>query len=294
MRKSFFLKTVFLVIVLAGVLAAIVAAMSLLPQGRAVGRSGFVIPAQAGTQTLFEQFVVAGGPIVWFILLPMSLITVYLAVEHSLTIRRKKLLPDGIERTIVEIIQQFDTGQLEARTADRNDFVTIAVVKAIAKGRGDWFRMRSTLAESLQDQASELLRKIEWVNLIGNVSPMVGLFGTVFGMIKLFNAIVTAGGQPQPAQLAGGISVALVTTFWGLFIAIPALAIHGVFRNRIETLISDAVVETDNIMPQIKRSLQKQSIAEQPNQKQPLIKSRVHELDAKSPPTTQKSSLTSR
>ena len=74
-------------------------------------------------------------------------------------------------------------------------------------------------------------------------------------MIKLFNAIVVAGGQPQPAQLADGISVALVTTFWGLFIAIPALAIHGVFRNRIEALAGDAVTESENIVPEIRRSL---------------------------------------
>jgi biopolymer transport protein ExbB/TolQ len=62
-----------------------------------------------------------------------------------------------------------------------------------------------------------------------------------------------AGGQPQPAQLAGGISVALVTTFWGLLIAIPSLAIHGIFRQRIETIASDAVVELENISPYLKQ-----------------------------------------
>jgi biopolymer transport protein ExbB len=93
------------------------------------------------------------------------------------------------------------------------------------------------------------MRKIEWLSLIGSVSPMVGLFGTVFGMIELFNSVVMAGGQPQPAQLAEGISVALVTTFWGLLIAIPALAVHGIFRQKIETLASDAVVQLENITP---------------------------------------------
>jgi biopolymer transport protein ExbB len=72
-------------------------------------------------------------------------------------------------------------------------------------------------------------------------------------MIELFNAIVNAGGQPQPAQLAHGISVALVTTFWGLLIAIPALAVHGVFRNRIETIISDAAVETEIVLRKMNR-----------------------------------------
>ncbi len=262
MRKNFLLKTVFLVAALAAVLAVIVATM----------RNGFgtgVVEA-GGTRTFFEQFVIDGGPIVWFVLLPMSLIAVYLAAEHCLTIRRKKLLPAGIGRRIVEIIRQFGHGQLEARIAERDDFVSVAVVKAVTQGGGDWFRMRNVLAESLQEQAWGLLRRIEWVNLIGNVSPMVGLFGTVFGMIKLFNAIVLAGGQPQPAQLAGGISVALVTIFWGLFIAIPALAMHGVFRNRIEMLVSDAVVEAENIIPEIRRSLTKQKQDEQPKPKQPI------------------------
>ncbi len=259
MGKSFWLKTFILVIALAVALAVIVATM---PRGS-------IIAAQGEKRTFFTQFVISGGPIVWFVLLPMSLVMVFFAVEHSLTIRRKKLLPSGIGKQIVGIIRQFGPRQLAARIADRGDFVSIAVVKAVGQGRGDWFRMRSLLAESLQEQAGGLLRRIEWLNLIGNVSPMVGLFGTVFGMIKLFNAIVTAGGQPQPAQLADGISVALVTTFWGLFIAIPALAIHGVFRNRIETLASDAVVEAENIVPEIRRSL-KQSQAKEPKLKQPI------------------------
>ena len=108
---------------------------------------------------------------------------------------------------------------------------------------------------------------------------MVGLFGTVFGMIKLFNAIVMAGGQPQPAQLAGGISVALVTTFWGLFIAIPALAMHGVLCNRIETLVNDAVVESENIVPEIRRSLKKQKQAKAQHSGEP--KQTIGELRTK-------------
>ena len=271
MRKSFLLKTIFLVIALAAVLAVIVAMMPLFSQRQAPLGASPVIPAQAGTQTFLEQFVIAGGPIVWFVLLPMSLVMVYLAVEHGLTIRRKKLFPDGIGSRIVDIIQQFGPGQLVARIGDRNDFVSTAVVRSITQGGGDWYRMRNLLFESLEEQTLRLLRKIEWVNLIGNVSPMVGLFGTVFGMIKLFNAIVIAGGQPQPAQLAEGISVALVTTFWGLLIAIPALAMHGVFRNRIEALANDAVVEAENIIPQIRLNLNPVRSSRCKSEKSPLV-----------------------
>ena len=261
MLKSILSKTVVLVIALVAVLAVIVATMSV--------DFGAVVDKAAQGRTFFELFVIAGGPIVWFVLLPMSLLMVYFVAEYSLTIRRKKLLPDGIGTKIVEMSRQFGTTQLEARLGSRNDFVSLAVVRAVTKGKGDWFRMRNLLFESLQEQALKLVRRTEWINLIGNVSPMVGLFGTVVGMIQIFNTIVTAGGQPQPAQLAGGISVALVTTFWGLLIAIPALSVHGVFQNRIQTLLGDAITEAENIMPQIKLTLEKQ--AEQPKQEQPIV-----------------------
>jgi biopolymer transport protein ExbB len=250
MHDSFILKTIFWIVVLVAVLAIIGAVIY-------SGRGGDAV-AGGRTQTLLEEFFISGGVIVWFILLPMSLIMVYLAVEYSLTIRRKKLLPSGIGREIIEIIRQSGLGQLKSQVAERSDLVSIAVAEAVAKSKGDWFRMRSILAESLQEQALRLLRKIEWVSLIGNVSPMVGLFGTVVGMIELFNAIVKAGGQPQPAHLAHGISVALVTTFWGLLIAIPALTVHGIFRNRIETLVNDSVEEAESVMPEIRRFLEKQ------------------------------------
>ncbi len=227
----------------------------------AVGmRSGGVSSGSQDAQgrTFFAQFVVAGGPIVWFVLLPMSLVMVYLAVQYFLTIRRKVLLPGGVGADIVKLAGQLNPAELSEAISGSEDLVSTAVSKAVGHGGGDWFRMRDALFESLQEQSSALMRRIEWLNLIGNVSPMVGLFGTVFGMIKLFNAIVTAGGQPQPAQLADGIGVALVTTFWGLAIAIPALALYGVFSNRIETLANEAVAEAESIMPGIKRNLERQ------------------------------------
>jgi len=253
MRRSLLLKVFVLTTALSGVTAVIY-----------LGVRGFAgDPDQPGQPpTFFSQFVVAGGPIVWFILLPLSFIAVYFAAEHFLTIRRRELLPEGTADSIVGAIRQFGLGQLEARLAGKNDLVSVAAAKAVSGGRGDWFRIRNLLAESLQDQAAALLRRIEWLNLIGNVSPMVGLFGTVYGMIMLFNAIVLAGGQPQTIQLADGISVALVTTFWGLLIAIPAVGIHGVFRNRIEALVNDAVVAAEGIMPEIKRGLERQQRAE--------------------------------
>ena len=262
MNKRFLLKIVFLVIAMAAVLTVLVAAAHADFSSAAAG--------QVQQRTYFEQFFIAGGPIVWFVLLPMSIITVYLATEYCLTIRRKKLLPNDIGRTITTIMRQQGISQLPARLADRDDFVGTAVARAAAQGGGDFGRMRNLIIESLQEQTQVLLRKIEWANIIGNVSPMVGLFGTVLGIIKMFNAMAMAGGQPHPAQLAGGISVALVTTFWGLMIAIPALTIHGVFQNRIEILVSEAAAEAERILPQMAHIAREQRRAEQQKLTQPI------------------------
>jgi biopolymer transport protein ExbB len=214
-------------------------------------------------RTYFEQFFTAGGPVVWFVLLPMSVITVYLATEYFITIRRRRLLPDDISGTIVSAAQQAGLSQLPARLAGGEDFISVAITRAVAQCGGDSGRMRNLVEESLQEQAMRFLRKIEWVNIIGNVAPMVGLFGTVLGIIKMFNAIAAVSGQPHPSQLAGGISVALVTTFWGLMIAIPALTIHGFFQNRIETLACEAAEESEKLLLQLARMLREQKLVEQ-------------------------------
>ena len=215
-------------------------------------------------KTYFEQFFVAGGPVVWFVLLPMSMVTVYLTTEYCFVIRRKKLLPDDICGTIADITRQAGLAQLPGRLAEKSDFISVAVSGAVSRCGGDLGRMRSMVVESLQEQALALLRRIEWMNIMGNVSPMVGLFGTVLGIIKMFNAMAAVGGQPHPSQLAGGISIALVTTLWGLMIAIPALTIHGVFQNRIEMLASESAEQAEKTLSQIAYTLREQKRTEQP------------------------------
>jgi biopolymer transport protein ExbB len=247
-RSSLLLRIILLAVMLSLVVTVVLVAIQ---EGAAV------LDRPASGQSFFNQFVFAGGPIVWFVLLPMSVAVVSLALQQGFAIRRRNLLPAGIAGDIVALIRQFGPGPLAVKLAGRKDFVSLAVLRAAAAlnlGHNK-SQLKELLCESLQDQAFELLRKIEWANIIGNVAPMVGLFGTVFGMIKAFNGIVIAGGQPQPAHLAGGISTALVTTFWGLLVAIPALAIHGIFRHRIETLTSQAAIEAQFVLSEITSNL---------------------------------------
>jgi len=222
--------------------------------GSACSGAEAVGASSAGSETFFDQFVLAGGPIVWFVLIPMSIFTVYLAMEHFITIRRKRLVPSGVGLELCTLIRRFGAGQLKTRISKKHDMVSKAILNATEQAGNDrrHVHLRTLAAESLEEQSLEILRKVEWTNIIGNVAPMIGLFGTVFGMIKAFNGIVIAGGQPQPAHLAGGISLALVTTFWGLLIGIPALAVHGVFRNRVEGLASEAAMECETVLTELR------------------------------------------
>ncbi len=284
MNKGILLKLFFMAAALVVVVMILITAAKTNFNGAAAGST---MP-----KTYFEQFFVAGGPVVWFVLLPMSMVTVYMATECCFVIRRKKLLPDGICGTIADITRQAvstpSTGstnspqtssgpaglaQLPSRLAERSDFISVAVSSAVSRCGGDLSRMRSMVIESLQEQALALLRRIEWMNIMGNVSPMVGLFGTVLGIIKMFNAMAAVGGQPHPSQLAGGISIALVTTLWGLMIAIPALTIHGVFQNRIEMLASESAEKAEKTISQIAYTLREQKRTEQPKSSpvQPIV-----------------------
>jgi len=246
------------VITRVGILLIAVAVMSLSVSSIARGSLTETVIQQTPSKTFFSQFIIAGGPIVWFVLLPMSVFAIYLAIDLCLTIRRKKLLPSGITSRIVTTTIKFGPARLPERMDSANDLITTAIIRTIIKSqylKSDPKYIQHLAAESLQDHATHLLRKVEWCSIIGNVAPMVGLFGTVFGMIKAFNLLGVAGGQPPPDQLAAAISVALVTTFWGLLIAIPALALHGIFQSRVESLVSEAAIEVEDVLHQLTQSV---------------------------------------
>ena len=155
---------------------------------------------------------------------------------------------------------------------DSTDLLSGALSDAIVRSKqanDNYRQLPRFAADALQGRAMHLLRKVEWCNIIGNVAPMVGLFGTVFGMIKAFNLLGISGGQPRPDQLAAAISIALITTFWGLLIAIPALAIAGIFRTRIQTIFAKAAIDLEALLAQIKLLGLSQQQAPGPQQRQP-------------------------
>ncbi|NLX20426.1 MAG: MotA/TolQ/ExbB proton channel family protein [Phycisphaerae bacterium] len=199
--------------------------------------------------SVLQRFVADGGWITWCILIPLSVVTVALAIHYLLTIRRGTQTPVRLAQLLTAAGRQ---GQLQrvAELARQDESMigqaTHAGMSRLSAGRE---AARAAIEEAVEERAMKLLRRVEYLNIIGQISPMIGLFGTVVGMIQAFSRIFAAGGgMPEADKLAGDIAVALVTTFWGLLIAIPALAAFALFRNRIDTYASEAVKLCDGLI----------------------------------------------
>lgn len=203
---------------------------------------------QETQRTAFDHFVIEGGFITWGILIPLSMLAFGLCIEHAIRIRRKKLLPDGLRLSVGEMLQQQRYKEVLEVTAADPSLLGAVLHAGLSQANGGLPAMERAMDEVLESRAAGLFRHIEYLNIIGNVSPMIGLFGTIYGMILTFTALVELGGTPDPKVLADGIAIALVTTFWGLVIAIPALAVFHLLRNRIDALLADCAVQAEELL----------------------------------------------
>lgn len=195
----------------------------------------------------FDHFVVSGGPIAYGIVV-LSFVAVSLMAEHFITIRRNTVVaPQSAERLreLIDRKKYIDAIHFTAEDPTMLSYVMNAGLLEAGNGYG---AMQRAMEAALEERSSRMFRKIEYLSIIGNVSPMIGLFGTVYSMIKLFGAIGESGQMPKADQVAGYISIALVATFWGLAVAVPSLAVFGWFRNRIDILAAECAVTCDRLI----------------------------------------------
>lgn len=180
-----------------------------------------------------KEIELLGSLIIWLLLL-LSIACVGLLGAMALENRRDRIAPREVVReTEAMIAKRNFKGAIKRVEQDDSD-VGLVLRSALGEsvhGHGAMLRAAEQVSEEL---LLRRLRRIEPLNVIGNVAPMIGLFGTVYGMILAFREIVAAGGSPDPVGLAAGIGTALTTTFWGLVVAIPALAGYALLRNSID------------------------------------------------------------
>ena len=176
--------------------------------------------------------IMAAGAIGWLIIL-LSVVALAVAIENFVSLKRDKLAPPEL---IDEVQALYDEGQfqeaMELCEAEPNFFTRICGA-GISKIGHDFDVITKSIEEMGDEEAIKLHQKVGWLSMIANVAPMMGLLGTVSGMVTAFNTIASSGGQASPAELAGGISVALLTTLFGLIVAIPTTATFVFLRNNL-------------------------------------------------------------
>ncbi len=212
---------------------------------------GVPLLAEGGVDSIsvLRHFVQQGGWITTFVLIPLSVLTLSLVIHYLLTIRRARHLPGDLIKALSSAARQGQIKNILAVTRQNETLLGTAIFAGLSQLRAGRDAARAAVDEVVEERATRLYRRIEYLYVIGNISPMIGLLGTVYGMIYAFSRIFAAGGgMPDAGKLAGDISVALVTTFWGLVIAIPALTAHSLFRNRIDGFVAECVKTCDDLI----------------------------------------------
>jgi len=182
---------------------------------------------------LFEIIKAAGWPI-WF-LLATSIIAVALIIERFITLRKDKIIPAGLlEKAVAAYRKQGITKELIDALAQDSP-----LGRVLAAGLRNHTSPREVMKDAIEEAGSavthDLERFLTTLGTIASISPLMGLFGTVVGMIEIFGSQAPTGSNP--VQLAHGISVALYNTGFGLVIAIPSMIFFRHFRGKVEGFV---------------------------------------------------------
>lgn len=189
----------------------------------------------------------------YILFLLLSLASVFFIIEHSLTIRKGKILPEWAMAELEQKIARYEVNEAIEFCLQPENYclATEVVLSGLERYQGSEFgfaEYKTAVEEAGEDQTAKMFRKTEVLGVIGAIAPMIGLTGTVLGMILAFQKIAQTAGAAKPDELAGGISLALVTTLLGLVLAIPTMIAYSFFRNKIESLVAEAGKRIERIM----------------------------------------------
>lgn len=185
---------------------------------------------------MFAIIQAAGWPI-WPLLLA-SVIAVALIIERSITLRAAKIVPPTLLDQVVGVYQRQGVTPDVVDKLAKDSPLGEVLAAGLRNHASPRHVMKEAIDESGRAVAHDLERFLTTLGTIATASPLLGLFGTVIGMIEIFGSQSPTGGT-NPQQLAHGISIALYNTAFGIAIAIPALIFHRHFRNKVDGLVVD-------------------------------------------------------
>jgi len=184
---------------------------------------------------LFAIIQAAGWPI-WPLLLA-SVIAVALIIERAVTLRSSKIIPPTLLEQVLAVYQRHGVNDDVLDKLAKDSPLGEVLAAGLRNRRSSRYVMKEAVEEAGRTVAHELERFLTTLGTIATAAPLLGLFGTVIGMIEIFGSQSPSGANPQ--QLAHGISVALYNTAVGIGIAIPALIFYRHFKNKVDGFVVD-------------------------------------------------------
>ncbi|HWL10765.1 MAG TPA: MotA/TolQ/ExbB proton channel family protein [Planctomicrobium sp.] len=196
---------------------------------------------------LNPRALIHAGGWIGYATIALSVAMVAMIIEHLLSIRRETLLPQTLA---IELQKQLTSGQVtQAEQTCREhpcllSAITLAGLESLQYG---YDAAEKAMEDTAQEYAARFARKVDYLAVIGAIAPMMGLTGTVWGMIQAFGEFAGKA-NPTPSDFAPAISEALVTTLFGLLVAIPAMSTHAWFRNRTDEFIAEAALLSERLV----------------------------------------------
>ncbi len=202
--------------------------------------------AKAGVD--YFNILVNGGGAIGYLLWAMNFVVISLSIWYFMQIRRVNIIPEMIRAQIAELFEAKQYREAIDLTEGQPDFLSYIVHAALTDASHGYPAMERAMEEAADEQTARLVRSIEVLSLFASIGPMLGLLGTVWGMIGAFFKLAQAKGSPDPAALAPEIGVALVTTMLGLIVAIPAMSAYSLLKKNIDAFTSEGVMSAQELI----------------------------------------------
>jgi len=221
--------------------AWLLAAMTVAGLAQEASPSPVVPPPPAVVEKSLLDLFLTGGPLMWPILL-CSMGTIAVGVYCFLQINQKKMMPKTQEAAVSQYMQQRDPNSAYQLCQSQPNVFANSMSAALLKVNferdlANKASMEQAAGETLMQEEQRLMIWINYLNIFATIGPMLGLLGTVTGMIQSFDQL--AAGRSEPSDLAGGIGEAMITTAGGLIVGIPAMFLFFYFRNLLQVAIGN-------------------------------------------------------
>ncbi len=203
--------------------------------------------APTGSQVSMIDNIIASG---WcgFLIIGMSVYIMALTFQFHVNIKEEVLAPQDLVEQLEELFESEEYDEAMELCEENDCYLTRVVGAGLSRIDSGYDSMVDAVESVGEDEGLNTMQRIGYMLLAANIAPMMGLLGTVLGMVGAFNKLADSGGGANPGALAGDISMALMTTCLGLVVAIPGTIVYAIIKNRFQKVVLEVGLLTGNML----------------------------------------------